>query len=100
MADYLEYYALLDVVPFVEALSNVIKLFAEHSLDISKDSVMISTTRFLLKSIPAHLKDEAYFYCPSKRYRGLALVYAGWCVVIFKWKAQEGTQIHTTGVEI
>ena len=105
MRDYLEYYASLDVGPFVEALSNMIDLFAEHGLDILKDSVSISKLSFifLLKSIPENLRDQAYFYCPSRRHKELVedlrRSMLGGASIIFKRYAEAGKKIHDGGVE-
>ena len=90
----------MDVGPFVVALGKMITLFSSHGLDILKDAVSISKLAFmfLLKSIPQHLRDKAYFYCPSKRYKTLAedlrKATLGGASIIFKRFAERGKPIH------
>ena len=71
MFDYLRWYNVLDVEPFVEALSKMVSLFNEHKLDLLKDAVSISKLafQFLMSSIPPDIKHKSFFYIPSVKHR-------------------------------
>ena len=71
MLDYLKWYNILDVGPFVEALTKMVELFSEHHLDPLKDAVSISKLafQFLMLSIPESIKFKSFFYLPNEVHR-------------------------------